>query len=290
MRYHRVLLTGVAGQLGHELARLLPALGDTIALDRTRLDLTDTASIRRVVRDARPDLIVNAAAYTAVDRAEAEPEIAHAVNARAPEVLAEEAHRIGALLVHFSTDYVFDGSASEPYREDAPVNPINVYGASKLAGERAVTAAAPRALVLRTSWIYGMHGHNFLLTMRRLARERDEIRVVDDQHGTPNWSRSLASATVAILDRSRAELYRGAGIYHLCSAGQTTWCGFARALLADLPDVRVIPITTADYPTPARRPRFSVLDASRLAKIFGVSMPHWEHDLRSCLARGEKTE
>jgi dTDP-4-dehydrorhamnose reductase len=270
----RILLTGAGGQLGHELAPLLAAHGDVTALARRQLDLADAAAISATVRAIAPDLIINAGAYTAVDRAESEPALAHAVNAQAPGVLAAEARRCGALLVHYSTDYVFDGRASVPYAEDAPTHPLSVYGATKLAGERAIAASGADALVLRTSWVYGLHGRNFLLTMMKLAGEREELRVVDDQRGAPNWSRTLARTTATLVARRLPWLRERAGLYHLSCGGVTTWYAFASAIVAAtappgrLP--RMVPITTADYPTPARRPANS---ASTLPSLLLRTQP-----------------
>src|SRR5258706_5444445 len=217
-----ILVTGVSGQLGHELARALPPCGDVVALDRSRLDLTDVDAIRATIRALRPQLIVNAAAYTAVDAAERESVRAEAINARAPGRLAAEAKRIDAILIHYSTDYVFDGLASTPYTEEAPTFPLNVYGRSKLDGERAVVASGVAAVVLRTSWVYAARGRNFFLTIRRLAKERDELRIVADQWGIPNWSRTLAEATARLVGRGRLALADDAGLYHLSGHGKAT--------------------------------------------------------------------
>jgi len=279
-----ILVTGARGQLGAELVAALARCGRVVAVDRATLDLADPDAIVRMVRDVAPAWIVNAGAYTAVDRAEREPELAHAVNARAPGVLADEAKRAGALLVHFSTDYVFDGAARTPYDEDAPANPLNVYGASKLAGERAVAASGACALTLRTSWVYGLRGANFLLTIRRLAAERDELHIVADQAGVPNWCRALAEATTAIVAQGRAAVAERAGLYHLCAAGETTWYGFACAIVGDVRVPRVVPIATADYPTPARRPAYGVLATSRLRQAFGIELHDWRSLLQRCLA------
>lgn len=286
MRRPRILLTGAAGQVGYELARLLPAHGDVVATDRATLDLAQPDAIVAVMREARPDLVVNAGAYTAVDAAERDSETAFAVNARAPQILADEAKRSGALLIHYSTDYVFDGSARKPYDEDAPVAPLNVYGQSKLDGEHAIAASDARALILRTSWVYGLRGKNFLLTIRRLAAERDELRIVADQSGTPNWARTLAIATAELVARGLPYLDERTGLYHFSSTGATTWCGFAGAILGDARAPKVTPITTAEFPTPARRPAYGVLATTRFREIFGYELPPWRDALAACLASG----
>ena len=279
-----ILLTGAAGQLGFELARLLTAHGEVEALDRAALDLADADAVAAAVRRVRPQIIVNAAGYTAVDRAESEPALADAINARAPAVLAEEAKRLDALLIHYSTDYVFDGNSREPYREEDQANPLNVYGSSKLAGERAITAAGAAHLILRTSWIYGLHGQNFLLTMRRLAATRDELRVVADQFGVPNWSRALAEATASLVSRGSAALAKKTGIYHLSGRGRASWFDFARAIFDDADRPRVVPITTAEYPTPARRPASAVLATDKFEAAFGFALPDWHEMLAACKA------
>ena len=270
----RILLTGGNGQVGWELQKTLAPLGELTALGRAELDLRDGARIGEAVRAAKPDVIVNAAAYTAVDKAESERDLAFAVNAVAPGVLAGEAKRSGALLVHYSTDYVFDGTKPTPYVEDDVPNPINVYGASKLAGERAIAASGCRFLILRTSWVYGPRGSNFMLTMLRLSRERAEIKVVDDQVGAPTSSLAIARATAQVL-RPGAH-----GTYHLSAAGQVTWCGFARAILGRAGIATpVTAIRTEDYPAAAKRPRNSRLDCSRLLTDFGISLASWEEQL-----------
>ena len=279
----RILVTGTGGQVGGELAKILPAHGEVIALDRAALDLADPDAIAAAMRAAKPSLVINAAAYTAVDLAERERERAFAINARAPEVMAEEAKRLGAVLVHYSTDYVFDGRASSPYGEDDPTGPLNVYGESKLAGERAIAASGARALVLRTSWVYGLTGKNFLLTIRRLARERDEIRIVADQTGTPNWSRALAAATPRLVALGPAAPAERAGLYHFTSTGSTTWHGFARAIVGEAAKPVVTPIATSEYPTPAQRPAYGVLSTARFERAFGFALPAWQDALAACL-------
>jgi dTDP-4-dehydrorhamnose reductase len=279
----RILLTGASGQVGGELAKLLPAHGEVIAADRASLDLSNPDAILKTMRETRPDIVVNAGAYTAVDLAERERDLAFAVNARAPQVLAEEARRTGALLVHYSTDYVFDGRAASPYDEEAATAPLNVYGASKLEGERAIAASGAAALVLRTSWVYGLTGRNFFLTIRRLARERDELRIVADQTGTPNWARELAAATAKLVGQGLRPLAERAGLYHLSSTGSTTWHGFARAIVGGAGGPRVTPIATSEYPTPARRPAYGVLATAKFERAFGFGLPAWQESLSACL-------
>lgn len=278
-----ILLTGAAGQLGFELQSALAAHGSVTACDRGKLDLSDRDAIATRVRSLRPQLIVNAAAYTAVDRAENDVASAESVNARAPAILADEARRIDAVLVHFSTDYVFDGTATTPYDEDAPVGPLNVYGRSKLDGEKAIVAAQCAYAIFRTSWVYGTRGSNFLLTMQRLARERDELRVVADQIGVPNWTRDLASAIATIVGRGLPWLVERAGLYHLSAAGAASWFEFAQTIVGDVPRPRVVPIATAEYPTPARRPAYGVLATAKFERTFGFAQPHWHDALARCL-------
>jgi dTDP-4-dehydrorhamnose reductase len=279
-----ILVTGAAGQLGAELVHALAPHGRVVGTGHADLDLADPSAIVATLRRIDPALVVNAAAYTAVDLAEQETDRADAVNGVAPGVMAEEAKRLGALLVHYSTDYVFDGRANVPYDEDAPARPLSAYGRSKLAGERAIAASGAPALVFRTSWVYGRRGRNFLTTMERLARERPEIRVVDDQRGVPNWSRELARATARLVAHGIPWLAERNGMYHLSARGDTTWYGFARAILAGVPGVTVAPITTADYPTPARRPSYGVLGTARFERTFGFALPEWRASLAECLA------
>jgi dTDP-4-dehydrorhamnose reductase len=270
----RILLTGATGQVGWELRKTLAPLGEVKAFDRFGLDLADPPPLVAAVRALQPAVIVNAAAYTAVDKAESERDQAFAVNARAPRVLAEEAKRIGALLVHYSTDYVFDGGKAMPYAESDPPHPINAYGESKLAGEQAIATSGCRHLILRTSWVYGPRGRNFYLSMLRLAKERPELKVVDDQVGAPTSSLEIARATALLIGKG-AE-----GLYHMTAAGSTTWCGFARAILKRAGIATpVVGIRTEDYPTPAKRPRNSRLDCSRLRAQFGVALAPWEEQL-----------
>ena len=282
----KILLTGVNGQVGWELRRTLAPLGEVIAADRNMLDLADTARIRARVAALAPDLIVNPAAYTAVDKAESESGLAQAINAAAPGELAA----CGVPLVHFSTDYVFDGRKRGAYTEaDAP-NPLGVYGASKLAGEQAVQRAGVPHLILRTSWVYGLRGRNFLLTMQRLARERDTLAVVDDQFGAPTWSRLIAEATALTIARwlERNNLAATSGVYHLSCGGRTSWHGFTAEILAHWakPDEKLACLTaipSSGYPTPAARPANSQLDCGKLAAAFGVRLPDWQAALALCL-------
>ncbi len=287
----KILLTGKAGQLGWELVRTLAPLGELTAVDRHGLDLTDSAAIASAVRQLRPNLIVNTAAYTAVDRAQTESATAHAVNATAPEILAREARALGAVLVHFSTDYVFDGKQSGPYEETDVCAPASVYGQTKLAGEEAIVASGAAHLVLRTSWVYAARGSNFLLTMLRLARSKPELAVVADQFGAPTWARMIAEATALILARCGTTpraildaLGQHGGIYHLSAAGRTSWHGFAEAIMREAGlAIPVRAITTTDYPLPAPRPANSVLANGKLAKQFGVALPGWEIGVRQCV-------
>jgi dTDP-4-dehydrorhamnose reductase len=288
----KILLTGINGQVGHELQRKLQGLGEIVALDRSRMDLSDLAQVRDVIRNVKPELIINPAAYTAVDQAEEDIELATRINAEAPAVMAEEAKRLGAAMIHYSTDYVLDGTKRTPYTEEDLPNPRNVYGQTKLAGERAIQAAGIPYLILRTSWVYGKRGKNFLLTVLRLAQERDELRIVSDQHGTPTWSRTIADMTAQILVQANAAADQGqwwrdkSGLYGLTAQGQTTWHGFAQDILthARLPKMpRVIAINTQEYPTRAERPGYSVLSCRKLEKAFGLTPPPWEQELRVCM-------
>ena len=279
-----ILLTGASGQVGFELARRLAGLGELIAPDRAKLDLADADAIVATVRQARPQLIVNAGAYTAVDTAETERAAAFAMNARAPHVLAEEAKRLDAVLIHYSTDYVFDGLNTTPYLEDAPAHPLNVYGASKLEGELAIEQSGAHAVILRTSWVYGARGRNFMLTILNLARERDELRIVADQTGTPNWCRTVSDATLAGIARGLPWLAARSGLYHLASAGATTWHGFAQAIVGSGQRPRVVPIATSEHPTPARRPAYGVLSSRKFEATFDYRMPEWREGLAACRA------
>jgi dTDP-4-dehydrorhamnose reductase len=283
----RILLTGASGQVGYELRRALAGLGDVIAPGREALDLSELDKVRSVVRSTKPDIIVNAAAYTAVERAESEPELAFRINAEAPGVLAQEADALGAAIIHYSTDYVFDGSKPGAWVETDTPAPLNVYGKSKLAGEHAVAAACARQLIIRSSWIYGARGHNFLLTMLRLARERGQLRVVNDQFGAPTWSRTIAETSATMLSQASAGgagwWQQNSGIYHLSSRGSTSWHGFADAIMAEA-GIRceVQPISSSEYPGRVRRPANSRLCCDKLAARF-CSLPEWREALRLCM-------
>ncbi len=291
----RILIVGSAGQLGRELEQFFADVGPIIAVDRESVDLADPDQTRDLVRRTAPDVILNAAAYTAVDRAESEMPQAHAVNALAPRVLAEEAAERDVLLVHYSTDYVFDGTKQGPWTEDDAPAPLSVYGASKLAGEQAIQNSRARHLIFRTSWVYGPHGKNFLLTMLRLAAERDSLSIVDDQFGAPTTSIELARATHTIVTGVLAGRFGAAenwsGLYHMTCSGSVSWFGFAQAIFTRASErlgVKVpelIPIETKDYPTPAARPRNSVLSNAQLHARFGVQLPSWQSALDEVIAR-----
>jgi dTDP-4-dehydrorhamnose reductase len=309
----RILLTGKNGQIGGELCRLLPAIGDLVAFNHADLDFADASALRQTVRGVRPDLIVNAAAYTAVDQAENEPAVAYAVNADAPALLAAEARHLGAAIVHYSTDYVFDGSKDSPYTETDPPNPIGAYGKSKLAGDQAIEASGVPHLIFRTAWVYAPRGRNFLLTILRLSTQREELKIVRDQIGAPTWSREIAAGTVRVLaglvkpGLTSDAFSSVSGTYHMTAMGQASWHEFAQAILAEaasttkpvpwltaatggLPQItrRVTPITTAEYPTPARRPAYSVLSNSRLLQTFGFQLPTWREQLDSMFHQGSE--
>jgi dTDP-4-dehydrorhamnose reductase len=283
----RILLTGALGQLGTDLLPLLKQQGEVVAVDRDECDLASVEAIRKLVAEVRPEVIVNPAAYTAVNEAEAQCDLAYAINSTAAGTLAEEARRLGAMFVHYSTDYVFDGSKQGAYSEEDEPSPLNVYGASKLAGERAVAAAGGRFLILRTSWVYGANGNNFLLTIRRLAREREELKIVDDQVGGPTSSLQLAQTT----DRLVRQYFPvqipvfPSGLYHTTASGGVSWCGFARAIVAALGESeslkvkQILGIGSAEYPTPARRPLNSVLCNERFARTFGFRLESWQAGL-----------
>lgn len=288
--FDNILLFGAKGQLGAKLKTLLASRGTVHALTESDLDLRDLNKLRAQAVQTKPDLIVNAAAYTAVDAAETNADNARLVNSEAPRVMAEVAAECNALFVHYSTDYVFDGSARTPYIEESPTQPLGVYGASKLAGEHAVAASGAAALILRTAWLYSNRGQNFLNTMLRLAGERDELRVVNDQFGCPTYADLVAEASLQMLDGlfDNGQLRRDrCGLYHLSCGGETTWWNFAKRIieLSGLGErVRVLPIGTADYPTAARRPAYSVLSNAKLERVFGIRLPEWEQGLKRCLA------
>ncbi|QJE00903.1 dTDP-4-dehydrorhamnose reductase [Massilia forsythiae] len=290
----KILVTGKNGQVGFELCRALSVLGEVVAIDQADCDLGDADAIRALVRRVAPDVIVNPAAYTAVDKAEAERDTAFAVNARAPGILGEEAARLGALVVHYSTDYVFDGAKDGSYTEDDRPGPQSVYGSTKYAGEQALAAVNPRHLILRTSWVVGAHGGNFAKTMLRLAGEREQLSVVADQFGAPTSAALLADLTAHLV---RQHVREGAdgfpyGTYHVTAAGETSWCEYARFVLAEAqaagkplkagPDA-VAPLSTAQYPTPAKRPANSRLDTGRFRDTFGLRLPSWQEGVRQVL-------
>jgi len=281
-----ILLIGNDGQVGYELERTLAPLGQVTALCYPAIDFAQPDTIVRVVRAAKPDLIVNAAAYTAVDKAETDTSTCWKLNAAAPAILAEEAKRLGAGLVHYSTDFVFDGQKTTPYTEEDTPHPLGVYGQTKLEGDLAIRESGVPHLIFRLAWVYGRRGKNFLLTMQRLAGERKPLRVVADQVGCPTWCRSIAEATAAALAKTQGKdnafnLRDVSGLYNCVCSGETSWHGFARAFTP--PDIPVTPITTADYPTPAKRPAHSALDCSKLQRVFGVALPSWEIALQRCL-------
>lgn len=301
----KILLTGTSGQVGHALSKLLAGHHQLITPDRQQLDLAQPDSIAAYVREIQPDLIINPAAYTAVDKAESEPELAQAINAAAPAALATAAKELGIGLIHYSTDYVYRGDKQDAagqrvaYLESDPTGPQNVYGASKLAGEQAIQDSGCQYLIFRTSWVYSQFGKNFLLTMLRLAGERDQLRVVNDQWGAPTSADSIAEATASIIEQfcgldhaAQDNWWRdNAGIYHLTNRGQTSWCGFTEAIMQEAakagrlskaaPEVTGIP--ASEYPTPARRPSNSCLEVSKLERQFGIRLPDWQQALQSCL-------
>ncbi|MEM6973910.1 MAG: dTDP-4-dehydrorhamnose reductase [Pseudomonadota bacterium] len=287
-----ILLTGAAGQLGWEITRRAPMAGLTVTpLARDGLDITDRAAVRETVARHAPRVVINAAAYTKVDKAEEEVDLCMAVNRDAPAHLAEACEETGAAFITLSTDYVFDGSASRPWREDDATGPLSVYGRSKLEGEALVAARSARHAILRTEWVFGVHGHNFVRTMLRLAESHPRLRVVDDQTGSPTFAGDLADACLALAPRliSGEAGEDGHGLFHCTAAGSVTWCGFARAIMvcsaaATGVNPPVDAITTAEFPTPARRPAYSVLDTSRLARVHGIALPDWSDGLDRMLA------
>ncbi len=289
----KILITGSKGQLARELQLELASAGKLLALGHNALDLADPEQIREQVRLLRPDLIINAAAYTAVDPAESHRELAFAVNARGPQVLAEEAARLGVPLIHYSTDYVFDGRKSEPYSETDVPQPLSVYGASKLAGEQGIQAVDGEYLILRTSWVYSQHGKNFLLTMQRLLQERDALSVVSDEIGAPTWAATIARTTAEMVRKRSAGEAGPSGLYHLTASGETSWYGFACSIAEQLRQqgrlrAEITPILSKDYPTAAQRPLNSRLNCARLQQDWGIRLPDWETALHECLAQSHR--
>ncbi|KVQ09911.1 dTDP-4-dehydrorhamnose reductase [Burkholderia ubonensis] len=286
-----ILVTGVNGQVGFELLRTLQGLGRVVPCDRSMLDLADLDRVRTVVRDLKPTLIVNPAAYTAVDKAETDVEAARRLNADVPRVFAEEAARNGATLIHYSTDYVFDGTKAGAYVETDTTNPQNMYGITKLEGEQAIAATGCAHLILRTSWVYGRRGKNFLQTMLKLGSERPELRIVADQIGAPTWSKTIAAVTSHIISQGAAASdndwwSRRSGVYHFTSAGATSWHGFAEAIFATAMGERapkVVPIPASEYPAPAKRPANSTLSQDKMIGVFGLRLPAWNDALQLCL-------
>lgn len=283
-------MIGKTGQVGWELRRTLAPLGNVVSVDYPEIDLTEGGSIRKWVRETAPQIVVNAAAYTSVDKAETEFERCNQINGIAPGILAEEAKACGALLVHYSTDYVFDGNKGAAYAEEDAPNPLGAYGRSKLAGDTAVRAVNGNHLIFRLCWVYGTRGQNFMLTIMRLARERETLRVVSDQVGCPTWSRMIAEATALALKQvvssGEAEAYQG--VYHLASSGQASWHAFAEAIVRLMPEAGrkcgwVQPISSADYPLPAQRPAWSVLNCDKLERTFGLRLPVWDESLKHVL-------
>ncbi len=279
----RILLTGARGQVGTEFQKLDLAGTEILAPSREEFDLSNIPLLRSYISTRRPDVIVNAGAYTAVDLAEKERDLCFTVNAAAPAAIAEEAARLGSMLIHFSTDYVFDGTKPGPYTETDPTRPLGVYGASKAEGEQAILSTGARALILRTSWVYSLHGKNFLLTMLRLAHERPELRVVSDQIGAPTSARAIAGAALRLIHQNRESSSFPTGIYHMTAAGSTSWHGFAQAIVQQAgleTPPQVTPITTDQFPTPAQRPKNSVLSNDKFAAAFGFRLPPWEQELK----------
>lgn len=288
------LILGASGQVGRELTRSLQPLGHGVALSRRQCDLSEAGAVAAAVAQYQPDIVINAAAYTAVDRAEEEPSLALRSNAEAVEELAVACVDRGVALIHYSTDYVYSGQGDSPFREDDEPAPLSVYGKSKLAGERAIARSGVNALILRTSWVYASHGNNFVRTMLRLGRERDALSVIDDQIGAPTWAATIADVTALMLHAWHRERYSPslAGVYHLAAAGETSWHGFAQAVFEEAAALRLIdpasvprvaPIPSSDYPQKAPRPLNSRLDVTRLESTFGLVMPHWREALRACL-------
>lgn len=283
-----ILLIGSNGQVGQELQHILQPYGNIITVARPTIDLTQPDTIREVIRENQPQIIINAAAYTAVDKAESEPELASAINAIAPGIMGEEAAKLGSFLIHISTDYVFDGNHSRPYQETDATNPINVYGRTKLAGEQAVQNTSSQYLILRTAWVYGTFGKsNFVKTMLRLGTQRPELRVVADQIGSPTWAKDIAKAIAQIIPKLSSEIV---GIYNYTNSGVASWYDFAVTLVEEAQQLgynlnvqRTVPISTAEYPTPAHRPSYSVLSTAKIAKVLETHPPHWRLSLKQML-------
>lgn len=287
-------MIGKDGQIGGELSTFLRPLGEMILCGEEDLDLTQGNRIRKKLRDVQPHIIVNAAAYTAVDKAEEESDLAMAINGTAPAILAEEAKKLGAAVVHYSTDYVFDGKKQEPYTEEDSPSPLGTYGLTKLAGDEAIQSTGSPHLIFRTAWVYGLKGKNFLLTIQRLAKEQDDLKIVDDQIGSPTWSRTIAQTTANVLTQvlsqnspgNLSHFEQASGLYNLVCSGQTSWFGFAQAILeaSSLPqDTKLTPIPTSEYPTLAKRPQKCVLSTEKLRLIFDTTLPAWDATLRHCL-------
>jgi dTDP-4-dehydrorhamnose reductase len=294
----RILLTGAAGQLGTDLLPLLKQQGEVVGVGRAQCDLSSVDAIKKLVAEVQPSVIVNPAAYTAVNDAETQRDLAYAINSTAAGVLAEEARKLGAMFIHYSTDYVFDGSKVGAYTESDKPRPLNVYGAGKLAGERAIASAGGRYLILRTSWVYGANGSNFLLTIRRLARERKELRIVDDQVGAPTSTMQLAQATARLIAQfsSIADDSFPSGLYHATAGDSTTWCGFARAIVGALRDrdtfkvEQILGISSSEYPTPAQRPLNSVLCNRKFENTFGFKLEDWQAALAEVVREVQSRE
>ena len=288
----KILLLGKNGQVGWELVRTLLPLGEVIALDRQQMDFTHIEALRQTIQTIRPDVIVNAVAYTAVDKAESDQESAFLCNATAVDAIAQEAKKISALLIHYSTDYIFDGTKNASYLEDDAVNPLNVYGKSKLAGENAIIASGVDYLIFRTTWVFAARGQNFLKSILRLAAERDTLNIVADQIGAPTWARVIAQTTAHIVEQVKQERQNKlfvSGVFHLTSAGDTSWHGFTQKIVefasphCQLKTRVISPIATSDYPTPAKRPLNSRLCTDKLTQRFGIVMPTWETSLKLCM-------
>ena len=279
-----ILLIGSNGQLGTELQNFLSSNYQVIAVTRPEIDLTQTDNLRKIIRETQPEIIINAAAYTAVDKAETEPEMATAINTTAPQIIAEESQKLGSFLIHFSTDYVFNGNSNYPYQESDITNPVSVYGQTKLAGEIAIQKACSQYMILRTAWVYGTYGKsNFVKTMLRLGKERPEVRVVADQIGSPTWAQDIALTITQIIPQLTSEI---AGIYHYTNSGVASWYDFAIAIFEEAEKLgfplkinQVIPITSPEYPTPAKRPAYSVLACQKISKVLGTHPPHWRQRL-----------